>query len=258
MRLLASGEPLLVCIGINLGLLLVLFVRMINTNFGNFVRLIETQARLAEEGERRPAAHAYLTAALDVVPKDWRYSTRTIGLVLWNRQYPKLYASNAAAIVEGARFEDILGAGLRHRQYADAVGREEEWLRERMARHALPQSYHEQQLPGDRWTRIEERRTADGGSIGIRVDITDLKRSEASFRLLFEENPLPMWVADANSGHCWRSTPRCAAITAIRANNCSRCRSTTSAETAARRRSRDRRCRNPSSTRLPAATSSKS
>ena len=46
----------------------------------------------------------------------------------------------------------------------------------------------------------QERRTADGGSIGIRVDITDLKRSEASFRLLFEENPLPMWVADANSG----------------------------------------------------------
>src|SRR2546430_994681 len=64
---------------------------------------------------------------------------------------------------------------------------------------ALPQSSHEQQLPGDRWVRIEERRTSDGGSIGIRVDITDLKRSEASFRLLFEENPLPMWVADADT-----------------------------------------------------------
>src|SRR6185436_18686436 len=179
-RLLASGEPLLVCIGINLGLLLVLFVRMINSNF---VRLIETQARLAEEGERARAAHAYLTAALDVVPEGLAIFDNEDRLVLWNRQYPKLYASNAAAIVEGARFEDILRAGLKHRQYADAVGREEEWLRARMARHALPQSYHEQQLPGDRWTRIEERRTADGGSIGIRVDITDLKRSEASFRL---------------------------------------------------------------------------
>jgi diguanylate cyclase (GGDEF)-like protein len=199
MRLLASGEPLLVCIGINLGLLLVLFVRMINTNFGNFVRLIETQARLAEEGERARAAHTYLTAALDVVPEGLAIFDKDDRLVLWNRQYPKLYASNAAAIVEGACFEDILRAGLKHRQYADAVGREEEWLRARMARHALPQSYHEQQLPDDRWTRIEERRTADGGSIGIRVDITDLKRSEASFRLLFEENPLPMWVADANT-----------------------------------------------------------
>lgn len=199
MRLLASGEPLLVCIGINLALLLVLFVRMINTNFGNFVRLIETQARLAEEGERARAAHTHLTAALDVVPEGLAIFDRDDRLVLWNRQYPRLYASNASAIVEGARFEDILRAGLAHRQYADAVGREEEWLRARMARHALPQSSHEQQLPGDRWTRIEERRTADGGSIGIRIDITDLKRSEASFRLLFEENPLPMWVADADT-----------------------------------------------------------
>jgi diguanylate cyclase (GGDEF)-like protein/PAS domain S-box-containing protein len=72
-------------------------------------------------------------------------------------------------------------------------------LRERLARHALPQSTQEQQLDGDRWVRIEERRTADGGSIGVRIDITDLKRREASFRLLFEENPLPMWVADVET-----------------------------------------------------------
>jgi diguanylate cyclase (GGDEF)-like protein/PAS domain S-box-containing protein len=199
LRLLASGELLLVCIGINLGLLLVLLVRMINTNFGNFVRLIESQAGLAEEGERARAAHTYLTEALDVVPEGLAIFDKDDRLVLWNRQYPTLYASNAAAIVQGARFEDILRAGLTHHQYVDAVEREEEWFRERMARHALPQSSYEQQLPGDRWIRIEERRTADGGSIGIRVDITDLKRSEASFRLLFDENPLPMWVADANT-----------------------------------------------------------
>jgi PAS domain-containing protein len=258
MRLLASGEPLLVCIGINLGLLLVLFARMINTNFGNFVRLIETQARLAEEGERARAAHTYLTAALDVVPEGLAIFDKDDRLVLWNRQYPKLYASNAAAIVQGARFDDILRAGLRHRQYADAVGREEEWLGERMARHALPQSSHEQHLPGDRWTRIEERRTAGGGSIGIRVDITDLKRSEASFRLLFEENPLPMWVADANSGQLLAVNTAMCCHYAIRAKNCSRRRSMASARTAALRRSQDGRCRNPSSTRLPAATSSKS
>jgi diguanylate cyclase (GGDEF)-like protein/PAS domain S-box-containing protein len=46
---------------------------------------------------------------------------------------------------------------------------------------------------------VEERRTTDGGSIGVRIDITDLKRREASFRLLFEENPLPMWVADGET-----------------------------------------------------------
>ena len=72
---------------------------MINTNFGDFVRLIETQARLAEEGERARAAHAYMTAALDVVPEGLAIFDNEDRLVLWNRQYPTLYASNAAAMV---------------------------------------------------------------------------------------------------------------------------------------------------------------
>jgi len=41
---------------------------------------------------------------------------------------------------------------------------------------------------------IEERLTEDGGSIGLRVDITGLKEREASFRLLFDSNPVPMIV----------------------------------------------------------------
>ena len=104
-------------------------------------------------------------------------------------------------------------------QFPEAAGREEEWVRERMARHALPQSSHEQQLPGDRWLRIEERRTADGGSIGVRIDITDLKRREASFRLLFEENPLPMWVADINTLELLAVMPRPAGTTATPATS---------------------------------------
>jgi len=244
-RLLASGEPLLVCIGINLGLLLVLFVRMINTNFDNFVRLIETQAKVAEEAERARAAHTYLTEALDVVPEGLAIFDKDDRLVLWNRQYPKLYASNATAIVHGARFEDILRAGLKHQQYADAVGREEDWLRERMARHALPQSYHEQELPGDRWTRIEERRTADGGSIGIRVDITDLKRSEPRSACCSRRTRCRCgWRMRRRSG-CWLSTPRCAAITATHAKNCFRCRSTISAHMVPLLQCRPGHCRNP-------------
>jgi diguanylate cyclase (GGDEF)-like protein/PAS domain S-box-containing protein len=41
---------------------------------------------------------------------------------------------------------------------------------------------------------IEERLTEDGGVVGLRVDITELKQREASFRLLFESNPVPMIV----------------------------------------------------------------
>jgi len=157
----------------------------------------KSNAERAEMAAR--AAHATLVDALDVVPEGLVILDSDDRFVLWNRRYAEAYAESSDVIAPGVSFEESLRAGLARGQYPEAVGCEEQWLRERLARHAQPQSTHEQQLPGDRWIRIEERRTAEGGSIGIRVDITDLKRREASFRLLFEENPLPMWVVDVNT-----------------------------------------------------------
>jgi PAS domain-containing protein len=42
--------------------------------------------------------------------------------------------------------------------------------------------------------KSHERLTTDGGIIGLRVAITELKQREASFRLLFDSNPVPMIV----------------------------------------------------------------
>ena len=161
--------------------------------------LNEAKSKAERAGLAATTAHTRLIEALDVVPEGLVILDADDRYVLWNRRYADAYAESFAAIAPGVRFEETLRFGLEHGQYPDAIGREEEWLLERMARHAQPQSTHEQQLTGDRWVRIEERRTTDGGSIGIRVDITDLKRREASFRLLFEENPLPMWVADVHT-----------------------------------------------------------
>jgi len=153
----------------------------------------------AERAEQEAqAAHATLIDALDVVPEGLAIFDAEDRFVLWNRRYAELYAGSDT-LQPGMRFEDTLRAGLARGQYPDAKGREEEWLRKRLALHTQPQSAHEQQLSSDRWLRIEERRMADGGIIGVRIDITDLKRREASFRLLFDSNPIPMWVYDRDS-----------------------------------------------------------
>lgn len=161
--------------------------------------LAEAKAAAEHAEAAARAAHTHLTEALDVVPEGLAIFDRDDRLVLWNRQYAEFYAASEKAFASGMPFESILRVGLARGQYPEATGREEEWLAERMARHALPRHSHEQHLAGDRWVRVEERRTVDGGSIGVRIDITDLKRREASFHLLFEENPLPMWVADAKT-----------------------------------------------------------
>ena len=120
-------------------------------------------------------------------------------LVLWNSQYAETYRAPGGAIAAGMRFEDILRGGLARGQYADAVGKEEEWLAARLAGHAQPSNRHEQLLSSGRYIVVEERRTANGGSIGVRIDVTEMKQREELFRLLFKGNPMPMWVIDVET-----------------------------------------------------------
>jgi diguanylate cyclase (GGDEF)-like protein/PAS domain S-box-containing protein len=157
----------------------------------------KTDAERAEQEAR--VAHTRLVDALEVIPEGLALFDADDRLALWNRRYAELYPESCEALAVGTPFEDLLRLGIRKGQYPEAAGREEEWLRERLARHHAPQSSHEQRLSDDRWVRVEERRTADGGSIGIRVDITELKRREASFRLLFESNPVPMYLFDRDT-----------------------------------------------------------
>jgi diguanylate cyclase (GGDEF)-like protein/PAS domain S-box-containing protein len=140
-------------------------------------------------------AYARLRLAFDAVPEGVVLFDAEDRYLLWNRPYEELFTFGSIKIIVGARFEDTLRFGLACGQYPEARGHEEEWLRDRLARHARPNNVEEQWLAGDRWVRIEERRTGSG-SIGVCIDITDLKRREASFRMLFDSHPLPMWVWD--------------------------------------------------------------
>src|SRR3546814_4221880 len=65
-------------------------------------------------------------------------------LVLCNSRYKELYRESAHAFVPGAQFEDMLRAGLAHGQFPDAIGREEEWLAERLAAHRSGQGGFDQ------------------------------------------------------------------------------------------------------------------
>ncbi len=156
------------------------------------LKVAREQAERAEQEAR--AAHTRLLDAIEVVPEGLVLLDADDRFVLWNRRYAEAYAGGGYQITRGQSFEDTLRAGIACAQYPEAVGREEEWLAERLALHHAPESNHEQQLPNGRWLRIQERRTSDGGSIGVRIDITELKQREASFRLLFDGNPVPMWV----------------------------------------------------------------
>ena len=97
-------------------------------------------------------------------------------LVIANRRFRELYALSAEAILPGARFEDILRHGLARGQFPDAVGREEAWLAEQLNVAASKVGVR-QILPDGTVVQVLERRTSDGGRVGLRVDVTEMTRA---------------------------------------------------------------------------------
>jgi PAS domain S-box-containing protein len=138
-----------------------------------------------------------LREALDMLPQgivlldpDGRY-------IFWNQRYADIYRGSADLFRAGVKLEDTLRVGIARGEYPEAAGREDAWLSERIERLRNPEGAIEQKLADGRWILIDERRTSDGGFIGLRVDITDIKAREESFRLLFDANPVPMFVVGA-------------------------------------------------------------
>jgi signal transduction histidine kinase/CheY-like chemotaxis protein len=99
-------------------------------------------------------------------------------LVLCNSRYLEFYPLAAPLMVPGARFEDILRESVRRGQQPDVLDRAEDWIAERLAAFRKAEGYTEQRLADGRWLRCSERRTAEGGTAGFRVDITALKLAQ--------------------------------------------------------------------------------
>jgi diguanylate cyclase (GGDEF)-like protein/PAS domain S-box-containing protein len=119
--------------------------------------------------------------------------------VLWNKKYAELYSDIAAHLRPGIPFEEIPKISLAGDKIQELIDDKAIWLRERMEKFRQPVSQEEQRLRDGRWLRHDDRRTPDGGAIGMRVDITALKQREEWLRQLFDANPMPMMLCDGES-----------------------------------------------------------
>jgi diguanylate cyclase (GGDEF)-like protein/PAS domain S-box-containing protein len=139
-------------------------------------------------------SHERLREAIDILPQGIVFLDAEGRYILWNKKYAEIYNRSSDLFKPGARLQDTIRVGVERGDYPAAIGREEQWIAERISKLYHPGERHEQILADGRCILIEERLTGDGGIIGLRVDITELKQREASFRLLFDSNPVPMLV----------------------------------------------------------------
>ena len=124
----------------------------------------------------RTSAVRQLREAIDAMPDGLGFYDTEDRLVLWNARYSEVNPELATRLERGMTFRQILEIGISENLYQEAVGREQEWIDERIeARRALSVTL-EQRIAGGRWLRVQDRMTAAGGIVTVVNDITDLKR----------------------------------------------------------------------------------
>ena len=150
----------------------------------------------AREADRLRQSEARLWDAIEAFPEGFVLYDAAGCFVLCNNRYRSLYAASTDLLHPGARFEDVLRQSAEQGQFALGDADLETWIKDRIEQWRNPGRAFEERLATGEWIRAMDRRTSDGSFIGVRVDITEVKQREASARLLFESNPLPMMVYD--------------------------------------------------------------
>jgi diguanylate cyclase (GGDEF)-like protein len=140
--------------------------------------IVEQRDELRAAHERAANEHALLDDAIESLPEGFALYDSEDRLLVCNQRYREIYQDSAPAIVIGATFESIVRYGLEHGQYPQAAADPEGWLAQRLRRHRDPDGVPLlQELTGNRWLRIDERRTRGGGVAGMRTDVTELVRA---------------------------------------------------------------------------------
>ncbi|MBI5164981.1 MAG: PAS domain S-box protein, partial [Magnetospirillum sp.] len=142
---------------------------------------------LAEE--RLKAVEHQLATAISSISQGLVLFDADDRMVVCNETYRRTFPLAADLMVPGATFADIVLSAARRGQYDIADGRSTDaWWQERLASHLQldGSSAALQRLSDGRWIQSVERRTPDGGIVGVHTDVTELKgameRAEAGDR----------------------------------------------------------------------------
>ena len=165
-------------------------LRYIDEPRGTVIAFVQNITRHLDALTAAHVAQDMFKTAIESLPDGFVLYDADDRLVICNEKYRQIYKHSAAAMFVGQTFRDILQYGLDRGEYAAGIGREAEWLTERMAAHTRANVTVEQELSSGQWLRIVERKTSNGGRVGLRIDITELKENEAKLEKFARTDPL--------------------------------------------------------------------
>ena len=171
-----------------------------------FVILSDVTERTKAE-ESALEAQQRLVEAIETLNDGFSLFDADDRLVLCNSRYKEFYPETAEFQIPGTTFEENIRISIMNGHIKEAIGREEEFIQQRLTEHREGVGPIERERSDGRWLLLSERKTGRGELVGIRTDITDLKqreealrRSEERFRSVFEADLVGILLTTPEKG----------------------------------------------------------
>ena len=136
---------------------------------------------LSDARDAATAAQRRLTDALESISEGFFLYDADDRMVLCNSRYRELFPGMVDVYQPGLEFEQMIRTVVERGIVVEAMQRPQEWIAQRVAQHRNPRGSILLQSDG-RWIQVSERKTQDGGTVGVFTDVTELKRAEEALR----------------------------------------------------------------------------
>lgn len=145
--------------------------------------LNDSNARLAEANRATEAARQNLANAIETIQEGFALFDADDVLVMCNSRFGMHMLDVREHLKPGLRFDDYIERVSRSRFLELPAGESPaDWAVARRRRHQDQHVIFNVRMVWDRWVQVSEHRTADGGTVILQTDVTEIIRLERSER----------------------------------------------------------------------------
>ncbi|APZ54720.1 PAS-domain containing protein [Salipiger abyssi] len=155
--------------------------------------LHESNAQLARANDETEAARRNLADAIETVSEGFALFDGDDVLVMCNSRFCRDFRDTVRDLRPGLAFAGYVERVSRSRYLALPEGiSSEAWAADRMRKHTDRRVLFNVRHGQDRWLQVSEHRTANGGTVVLQTDVTDIIRLERQERLKLKDKQTRM------------------------------------------------------------------
>ncbi|RUM95305.1 PAS domain S-box protein [Pseudaminobacter arsenicus] len=132
-----------------------------------------------QRDEEVTSAREMLANAIESLSEGFALYDEDHRLVMCNSHYRNMHKAVEDIFKPGVEWTELLAEGARRGAYPEAIGREAEWLEERVQSRVHFVRHYEFSVGEDKWHSVSVHPTELGGFVVTRADISERKKAEA-------------------------------------------------------------------------------